>query len=136
MNKEEALKLSEILKAYAEGKTIQWRIRSNYRQGEQWYDCFNPTFDFANLEYRIKPEPKLRPYANAEEFLAAQKEHGPYFKYKEGNQNWFLPDIINDAGCHIGVRKWEDDRDKSISYSWICDHFIWQDGAHCGILEE
>lgn len=77
---------------------------------------------------------KYRPYANAEEFLKAQKEHGLYFKYKEGNKNWFLPDIIDDEGCNIGVSKWKDNHVSSVSYSWICDKFKWQGGAPYWIL--
>lgn len=82
----------------------------------------------------IKEKVKYRPYNNIEEFLNAQKEHGPYLKYKEGNKNWFLPDIIDDEGCHIGVSKWNN-HEGSISYSWICYKFKWQDGTSCGIIE-
>lgn len=62
MTKEEALQMSEVYKAYAEGRDIQVRV---YLPGNdewtEWKDYnFNMTFDKYNsigqrLEYRVKP---------------------------------------------------------------------------------
>lgn len=57
----------KVMQAYEEGKQIQWLIRCCY----EWRD-FNkseiPVWDWCRNEYRIKPEPKLRPWT-WEEFL-------------------------------------------------------------------
>lgn len=123
MTKEEAKHHIDVLKAYIEEKEIQWRIRSNDRQSEKWNDCYNPSFDFANIEYRIKSEPKYRPYNSAEEFLKVQKEHGPYLE-KMGE--FYLPTSVRQDAVLWGFcTKWKD----------LLNYYKWQDGAPCGILE-
>jgi hypothetical protein len=55
--------LLPILTAYAEGKTIQYRYYSDNWDNEVGEDgIFNLSAD----AYRIKPEPKYRPYNNEE----------------------------------------------------------------------
>ena len=44
--------------------------------------------------------------------------------------------VIDDEGFHIGVSKWDSSPRSSVSYSWICDKFKWQDRTSCGILKE
>ena len=57
MNREQAKALLPIIKAFSEGKTIQWLTGSG-----EWYDVVgNDTIDFEFLadrktKYRIKPE--------------------------------------------------------------------------------
>lgn len=56
MNREQAKALLPIIKAFSEGKTIQWRyIKGNT---SLWWDDNNPTFEIGDFDYRIKPEPK------------------------------------------------------------------------------
>lgn len=44
--------LAELIHAYAEGATIQFRIDDD----DEWEDIARPTFDEAHYQYRIKPE--------------------------------------------------------------------------------
>lgn len=60
------------MQAYVEGKQIQ------YKDDEVWIDIENPDWDWHNWEYRIKPEPKYRPFANAQECLEEMKKHQPF----------------------------------------------------------
>ena len=53
MTREEAKKLLPIIKAYAEGKTIESRCIKG--DTSLWYDDEDPSFD-GDFEYRIKPE--------------------------------------------------------------------------------
>lgn len=54
MNREQAKALLPIIKAFSEGKTIQWRyIKGNT---SLWWDDNNPTFEVDTFDYRIKPE--------------------------------------------------------------------------------
>ena len=126
MTKEEAKYLSEILKAYSEGKTIQW----SWKNCNSWNTIIGP-WDFINdidkIKYRIKPEPKLRPYANAEEFLKAMKEHGPYMTYIRGNC-YYLPIFVGGSTIVVDANQ-PDYKDTMESYKW-------QDGTPCGIFEE
>lgn len=46
-------------------------------------DDNNPTFEIDDFDYRIKPEPKYRPFANAEECLEEMKKHVPFSWVKD-----------------------------------------------------
>lgn len=122
MTKEEAKYLSDILKAYSEGKEIE------VKSGNEWIaTCKDPWFTGNPMSYRVKPEPKYRPYKNAEEFLKGQKEHGLCFKWI-GTESFHFPNKIDDCtlrgeGFHI-------------FYSNLLERCIWQDGHPCGILDE
>lgn len=76
MDRNQAKQLLPIIQAHAEGKTIQ----SRYIKGDTslWYDNENPSFDDDDLEYRIKPEQKYRPFANAEECWNEMQKHQPF----------------------------------------------------------
>lgn len=66
MNREQAKELLPIIQAFAEGKTIQVKSSDGLWYGREGENCeFN--FNADPQEYRIKSEPKYRPFANAEE---------------------------------------------------------------------
>ena len=75
MNRNQAKALLPIIQEYAEGKTIQ----SRYVKGDTslWYDDEDPSFD-DDLEYRIKPEPKFRPFKDAKECWQEMLKHHPF----------------------------------------------------------
>lgn len=76
MTREEANKLLPIIQAYCEGKTIQ--SKSITDDIPLWWNDNNPTFNVDDFDYRIKPEPKYRPFANAEECIEEMKKHVPF----------------------------------------------------------
>ena len=73
MTKEKAKHLAEIFNAYAEGKPIEVFL------AREWCEItpngFN--FDVENDSYRIKKEPKYRPFKNAKECFEEMKKHQP-----------------------------------------------------------
>ena len=75
MTREEAKQLLPIIQAFAEGKAIESRCIKGYKS--LWYDDEDPSFD-NDLEYRLKPEPKYRPFANAEECWTEMLKHHPF----------------------------------------------------------
>ena len=75
MDRNQSKKLLPIIQAYAEGKTIQSRCIKG--DTSLWYDDEDPSFD-NDLEYRIKPEPKYRSFANAEECWQEMQKHQPF----------------------------------------------------------
>jgi hypothetical protein len=76
MNREQAKQLLPIIQAFAEGKTIQ------YRHGDvDWVDVAPYSvldFNDDTSKYRIKPESKYRPFANAEECWQEMQKHQPF----------------------------------------------------------
>ena len=62
MKQHEAKQFLPIIQAWADGKTIQWRETPT---SGQWHDYLSVglcNFSGSADEYRIKPEPKLRPW--------------------------------------------------------------------------
>lgn len=50
----------EVIKAFSEGKTVQYRIKSAPKLG--WIDAEHPSWNACLNDYRIKPTPTLRPW--------------------------------------------------------------------------
>ena len=87
MNRQEAKDLLPIIQAFAEGKTIQQAGRRG------WFDVDSINFDLCKYRIRIKPEPKYRPFANAEECWQEMLKHQPFgwVKTDEGyEQIWHV----------------------------------------------
>ena len=75
MTREEAKELLPIIKAFAEGKEIQYRNSFN-----EWIDIKkNEGLSFIKtpLDYRIKPESKYRPFKTQEECWSEMLKHQP-----------------------------------------------------------
>lgn len=76
MNRKEAAELSPIIQAFAEGRDIEYRTKGF---NENWKKVTQiPELSFKSFEYRIKPEPSYRPFANAEECLKEMLTHTPF----------------------------------------------------------
>lgn len=81
MTREESKAFYPILQAYAEGKVIECRTKPNAVEGtdipNDWTEMKEIEF-WKNTEYRIKPEPKYRPFNDAEECWAEMLNHQPF----------------------------------------------------------
>lgn len=87
MDRNQAKEFYPILQAFAEGKTIETRRKpttdNNGVTKDGWFE-FNDWTEtneleyWVNVEYRIKPEPKYRPFANAEECWKEMQKHQPF----------------------------------------------------------
>lgn len=76
-----------ILQAIVDGKTIQHQTINR-----EWYDTNVASLDHLvtyYTDYRIKPEPKYRPFKDAEECWQEMQKHQPFgwIKCKEGYFN-------------------------------------------------
>ena len=100
MDRNKANELLPIIQAYAEGKTIQSRCIKG--DTSLWYDDEDPSFD-DDFEYRIKPEPKYRPFANAEECWAEMQKHQPFgwVKDRTANEYVLITTVENDGDITI-----------------------------------
>ena len=89
MTREDSKELLPIIQAFVEGKTIEFRERGC----TLWTESVSPIFNFAIFEYRIKPEPKYRPFKDAEECWQEMQKHQPFgwVKTDEGyEQIWHV----------------------------------------------
>ena len=102
MTREKAKELLPIIKAFAEGKTIQYLIK------DEWFDVSTPNFNLSANDYRIKPESKYRPFKNQEECWKEMLKHQPFgwvkneYKYIQivcvhKNEIEFIPDEDDDG---------------------------------------
>ena len=72
ITREDAKKLLPIMKAFSEGKQIQ------HFNIDKWEDTdFMPFTDHPSY-YRIKPEPKYRPFKNSQECWEEMQKHQPF----------------------------------------------------------
>lgn len=129
MNRKEAAELLPIIKAFSEGKEIQKFIK-NYTVGsDRWIDVSSiDTSD--KREYRIKPEPTYRPFANAEECWCEMLKHEPF--------GWV---IRNDYHVNIAnlIRQsitFADNEGRNSSFSELLEDYTFADGTKFGIKEE
>lgn len=135
MTKEEAKHLSEVLKAYSEGKIIEYRKKNTVICAWEVYK--GQSIDENFYEYRIKPEPKLRSYKDAEEFLKAQKEHGPFIKSGLGKTcAYYSIRVVHPGREGVTFSYALSAGDREVSYQQLLDEMYWQDGHPCGITEE
>ena len=72
MTRDEAKELLPIIQAFAEGKTIEFK-----EYGMEWKEAHTPTWS-SRLIYRIKQEPKYRPFKGVEECWNEMQNHHPF----------------------------------------------------------
>ena len=84
LTRERAKELLPIIQAFTEGKTIQWKDGLG-----RWLDFSNEdaevNFNDCPSHYRIKPEPKYRPFSTQEECWNEMHKHPDFgwLYYKE-----------------------------------------------------
>ena len=97
MTREEAKKIAEAMMAYAEGKNMEFS-----RWGaEDWRPCDNPSFQCNIYRYRVQPEPKYRPFKNAEECWQEMQKHQPF--------GWITLQCGQKSGSKASIIKLTDD---------------------------
>lgn len=74
-----------VVKAASEGKTIECKAKVC---GDTWEDIDDPNWNFDCFDYRVKTEPRYRPYKSEAEAFAEAKKHGFWFKDK--NERYFF----------------------------------------------
>ena len=132
MTRDEAKELLPIIQAWAEGKNIQ------FLSDGEWHDINQADFTCYPDKYRIKPEPKYRPFKTKEECWNEMLKHQPFGWVKDEdkyvhivcvhkNEIEFSPDACDDGtllNCIIG-------------FTSVCEQgYTFADGTPFGINEE
>ena len=99
MNRKEAAELSPFIKAFVEGKDIEMRSKNQHAQLNGWAKM--DEFIFGNFEYRIKPEPKYRPFKDAEECWNEMQKHQPFGWVKWNDVRYNIYVVSSTSVCLI-----------------------------------
>nr|DAF27657.1 MAG TPA: hypothetical protein [Caudoviricetes sp.] len=76
MNRSEAKELLPIIQAFAEGKEIEFRSKGF---DEEWKKVNEiPGLSYSSFDYRVKSEPKYRPFKDADECWQEMQKHQPF----------------------------------------------------------
>lgn len=129
MDRNQAKDLLPIIQAYAEGKAIESRCIKGDKS--LWYDDKDPSFD-DDFEYRIKLEPKYRPFRNMERCLEEMQKHQP-FGWIKRNGYWY--NIISTGITNVKII---DTRGaiSTLCFDDLLSHYSFVDGTPFGIKED
>ena len=122
MDRNQAKEFYPILQAYAEGKVIECRTKPSLIEGSDvpndWTEMKEIEF-WNNTEYHVKPEPKYRPFKDAEECWAEMLKHQPFgwLKSKENGYYSFIT-MLNNRFRLNGYDGWRfDDTIKNFTFA-------------------
>lgn len=123
MTREEAKKLIPIIQAFADGKTIEF-----FKQGE-WYELNDPDFMWSAYKYRIKPEPKYRPFKTKEECWTEMHKHPDFGWVLKSGVYLHILSLYKDA---LYIQEEND----AIYFDNAFNELTFTDGTPFGIKEE
>ena len=82
MNRSEAKELLPIIQAFAEGKTIEFKNCYG-----NWVNCGEELINGFHKDFRIKSEPKYRPFKDMDECWQEMLKHQPFgWVKRKGNK--------------------------------------------------
>lgn len=135
MDRNQAKEFYPILQAFAEGKVIETRTDPNVvgkglEDLNDWTEMKEIEY-WNNIEYRIKPEVKFRPFANAEECWEEMMKHQPFgwVKLKDTESGYYLLKGIA-SQVVIGFNE------TPFSYKKVFEDYTFADGTPFGVKIE
>ena len=126
MTREDARKAAEVMLAYADGKKIEWSCKDQ----NAWRSLNTPSFNWDNIDYRIKPKDTYRPFKNAEECWQEMQKHQPFGWIAKGMKLY----AIKAVECNTVFI--DDDCENRSLQAFFNDGFTFTDGTPFGIKEE
>lgn len=101
MDRNQAKEFYPFLQAFAEGKIIETRrkpttdnngvTKDGWSEFNNWTEMKELEY-LVNVDYRIKPEPKYRPFKDAEECWQEMQKHQPFgwVKLKDTESGYYM----------------------------------------------
>ena len=127
MTREEAKDLLPIIQAWAEGKNIQ------FLSDGEWHDINQADFTCYPDKYRIKPEPKYRPFKSQEDCWQEMLKHQPFGVVKDKHfanyQTHRAFTFLTNEGCNF--RGYED-----MTFETSFKNLLFADGTPFGVKVE
>ena len=132
MNRKEAKEFYPFLQAFAEGKAIECRTKPSSVKGtdvpNDWTEMKEIEF-WNNIEYRVKSEPKYRPFKDAEECWQEMQKHQPF--------GWVKSTLFKDLPLVKGVTTLYVEINKDIiDYKDSLEKFTFAYGTPFGVKVE
>lgn len=120
MTREEVKKAAEIMLAFADGAEIQYSHKGQ-NNWLNWINESSPSFDWQTFDYRIKKEPKYRPFKTQEECWSSMHRH-PNFGWVRNklSKSYYPIEKVNNF----------------INYKNIFEEYEFTDGTPFGVKEE
>ena len=133
MTREEAKNLLPIIQAFAEGKVIEI-----FDDEIGWVKKENPKFNLNPDFYRIKPEPKYRPFKTQEECWHEMLKHQPFgwAKSKKSERHFSIGSVLWDNDFNDVFVTFAFDGMLGRSSKSVFEDFTFDDGTPFGIKEE
>ena len=127
MTREEAKELLPIIQAWAKGKEIQFKACSG-----KWTDIEENeglSFVYSSSDYRIKPEPKYRPFKNQEECWQEMHNHSNFGWLKRNSTGRYVHiSVVSSDNLMFGSKEYD--------YKAAFECYTFTDGTPFGIKEE
>ena len=132
MTREQAKELLPIIQAFAEGKTVQ------FLDGGKWADVYETDFHESPVKYRIKPEPKYRPFKSQEECLQEMLKHHPFgwLKSKMNGRFSCIGEVYGSDEFETVYIALSTSESLSRSSDSMFEQYTFYDGTPFGIKEE
>ena len=132
--KKTTAEMIEVMKAYEEGKKIEHKSKD----GDKWFEVSAPSWNWRDYDYRVKEEPKYRPYVDTEEMINDFCER---FGVKRTNFGepfiWIMHKtckrlIISYDVNSVYVQYCSEI--ENITMQELLDNFTYLDGSICGVI--
>ena len=131
MTREEAKELLPIMQAFADGKTIEI-------YDEEWKTMVfkDPHFDCAPSRYRIKPEPKYRPFKTKEECWNEMLKHQPFgWLTSKKTDNNVLIDYVGELNSCVCI-SFTAGESECYPAEMLFDNYKFVDGTPFGMCDD
>ena len=133
MNRNQAKEFYPFLQAFAEGRVIECRTKPSAVKGtyipNDWTEMKEIEF-WNNTEYRVKPEPKFRPFKNAEECWQEMQKHQPFGWVKWNDVRYNIYVVSSTSVCLINGNC------ENMDFAYAYQKLKFADGTPFGIKEE
>ena len=130
MTIEETKERIAVMQAYVDGKQIQ--VESS---DSKWADVPEPSWSI-NGNYRIKPEPKYRPFKDVDECWQEMQKHQPFGWIKGKEDGHYSMVTTVDAAAGEGKKHIDISGDYLCSLDETMSCYTFADGAPFGVKEE
>ena len=133
MDRNQAKEFYPIMQAFAEGRVIECRTKPSFIEGSDvpndWTEMKEIEY-WNNTEYRVKSEPKFRPFKDAEECWQEMQKHQPFGWVKWNDVRYNIYVVSSTSVCLINGNC------ENMDFAYAYQKLTFADGTPFGVKEE